>query len=175
MKKTIRNITCTFVLGISLLLGFLTQAQAADFKMGVIDLRYIVTNSAESKALQAKLKKEFAPREQELIAREKSFKELIEKLQRNAAIMGVAEKAKLEKEASAKQKELQTLQLKFQEEGANRQREEMQKLLDKIQKSINQVAIKEKLDMVFVNDAVPYPGHQKDITQSVMQNLSGKS
>lgn len=166
---------CTVVLGLSLLLGLTTQVQAADFKMGIVDLRYLVTNSAESKAIQAKLKKEFGPREQELITREKSFKELVERLQRNAAIMGAAEKAKLEKEASAKQKELQRLQIKLQEDGANRQREEMQKLLDKIQKSINQVAIKEKLDVVFVNDAVPYPGHQKEITQEVMQHLSGKS
>jgi outer membrane protein len=169
MKKMINKIACAVALGLTLLST--SAVQASDLKIAVIDMRQVLTTSAEAKAVQAKLKKEFGPREQELISRDKTFKEMIEKLQRNAAIMSAAERSKLEKDITTKQKELQTLQIKFQEDGTKRQQEEAQKLFDKIRKAINQVAVQNKFDMVLVNEAVPYFGNQKDITQPVMQVL----
>ena len=172
MKQTINKMACTLALGATLL--FSCAAHAVDLKIAVLDMRYIMANSNESKAVQAKLKKEFAPRDQELISREKALKELAEKLQRNGAIMSPAERAKLETDGNNKQKELQRLQLKLQQDVNTRQRDEMQKLLDKLQKAIAQVVAKKKLDMVLLSDAVPYAGHQPEITQDVMQTLAGK-
>lgn len=169
MKLTINKMACSLALGVALL--FCGVAQAADLKIAILDMRYIMANSAESKAIQAKLKKEFSSREQELIAREKTFKDVVEKLQRNGAVMGPAERSKLEADAGAKQKELQRLQVKLQEDATTRQREEMQKLLDKLQKAISQVVVKKKLDMVLLSDAVPFAGQQPEITQEVMQTL----
>lgn len=173
MKNTINKIALGLAFGLTLLSSSVTQA--ADLKMATIDLRQIMLGSSEAKAIEAKLKKEFGPRDQELISKDKSFKETVEKLQRNAAIMSVAERTKLEKEAGMKQKELQRLQAKFQEEGSKRQQEETQKFLDKVKKSVTQIALKEKLEVVFLSDAVPYCNNpQMDITQKVIQNLAGK-
>lgn len=172
MKLTINKMACTLALGVTLL--FSCVAQAADLKIGVLDMRHIMANSNESKAIQAKLKKEFTPREQELLSRDKNFKEVVEKIQRNGSIMSPTERTKLETDAGNKQKELLRLQTKLQEDATTRQREEMQKLLDKLQKAISQVVAKKKLDMVLLSDAVPYAGHQPDITQDVMQTLAGK-
>lgn len=173
MKKTISKIAVGLTFGLALLSSNVTQA--ADLKIATLDLRKIMLTSPDAKAIETRLKKEFGSKDQELIAKDKSFKETVEKLQRNGAIMSVAERTKLEQEAGAKQKELQRLQMKFQEEGGKRQQEETQKFLDKVKKSVTQVAVKKRVDMVLLSDAVPYFNNpQMDITQEVMQHLAGK-
>jgi len=146
---------------------------AADLKIATIDLRQAMASSPDAKVVEAKLKKEFTPKEQELVAKEKSFKEMLEKLQRNGAVMSSTERGKLEQDLATKQKDLQRLQMKFQEEFNKRQQEEVQKVFSKVKRAVNEVALKEGLDMVLVNEAVLFTSNTKyEVTQKVIQNLS---
>ncbi len=142
---------------------------AAEAKIGVIDMRAVVTNSPHAKAAMEKLKNEFKAREEKIMAQEKSLKEKSEKLQRNSAVMSEAEKAKLEKDVMAGQRDLQRMQAEYREDAAMRQQEEMKKVIDKVTAAIDDIAKKDKYDLIFVREAAPYASKQMDITEKVIK------
>lgn len=164
------------ILPLSLTLaGFSSQAVAEEIKIGVIDMRTIVTTSTQAKDAMEKLKKEFKGREDKIIATEKSLKEKSEKLQRNSAVMSEAEKLKLEKEVIASQRELQRMQTEFREDAQIRQQEEMKKLVEKINGAVAELAKKEKYDLVIHSEVVPFSSKNVDITDKVMKAIAASA
>jgi outer membrane protein len=116
-----------------------------------------------------KLKTEFKAREDKIMAQEKTLKDKMEKLQRNSAVMSEAEKTKLEREVRTGQGELQRLQTEYREDAAMRQQEEMKKVIDRVNAAIDEVAKKDKFDLIFVREAAPYATQQYDITDKVLK------
>lgn len=145
---------------------------SAEMKIGVLDMRTVMTQSAPAKNAMEKLKKEFKTREDQLVSTDKSLKEKADKLQRNAAVMSEAEKTKLEREVVAGQRDLQRLQNDFREDAGVRQQEETKKLFEKINKVVDDIAKKEKYDLIIHKDVAPYTTQQLDITDKVMKAIS---
>jgi outer membrane protein len=156
----------------ALLLTFSVQSFATNLKIGVVDFREIVATSPQAKEIGEKLKQEFKAREEAMINSEKSLKDKSEKLQRNAAIMSEAEKNKLEREVVAGQRDLQRLQYEFREDTSLRQREEMQKFMEKIQVVIRELAQDQKYDLIIQSEVMPYVGKNIDVTDQVLKKLA---
>lgn len=150
-----------------------TPVMAQEARIGVIDMRTIISSSPQAKAVSEKLKNEFKAREEKIIAADKALKDKSEKLQRNSAVMSEAEKAKLEKDVMAGQRDLQRLQAEFREDAAMRQQEEMKKLIEKINTVVQEVAKKEKYDLIIHSEAAPYSSKQIDITDKVVKSITG--
>ncbi|MBS0289093.1 MAG: OmpH family outer membrane protein [Proteobacteria bacterium] len=149
-----------------------TYAQAdGGLKIGVIDMRTIVNTAPQAKEAMEKLKKEFKAREEKIVSSEKALKEKAEKLQRNGAIMSEAEKGKLESEVLADQRKLQHLQTEFREDATIRQQEEMKKLMDKINHVVDDIAKKEKYDLIIHKDVVPFAAKTVDVTDKVLKAI----
>ncbi len=144
----------------------------AEIKIGVIDMRQIINNAPQAKEAMEKLKKEFKAREDKIISAEKSLKEKADKLQRNSAVMSEAEKSKLEKDVVSNQRELQHLQAEFREDAAIRQQEEMKKLMDKVNTIVEDVAKKEKYDLIIHKDVVPFAVKTVDVTDKVIKAIA---
>jgi outer membrane protein len=167
----VRALTKSIVLMASLAV-FPTLALADGLRIGVIDMRTIMSSSPQAKAVGEKLKAEFKTREDQMIAAEKSLKEKSEKLQRNSAVMGEAEKSKLEKEVVMAQRDIQRMQAEYREDATLRQQEEMKKLIDKINVVVQDVAKKEKFDLIIHAEAAPYSTSQINITDKVVKAIS---
>lgn len=148
------------------------QALADNLKIGVIDMRVVITTSSQAKDAMDKLKKEFKAREDKIVAAERTLKEKADKLQRNSAVMGDAEKAKLEKEVVSGQRELQHLQAEFREDAALRQQEEMKKIVDKVNAAVQDIAQKDKYDLIIQKEVVPFAAKTVDVTDKVMKAIS---
>lgn len=166
-----RALTKSIVLMASLAV-FPTLALADGLRIGVIDMRTIMSSSPQAKAVGEKLKAEFKTREDQMIAAEKSLKEKSEKLQRNSAVMSEAEKSKLEKEVVMAQRDIQRMQAEYREDATLRQQEEMKKLIDKINVVVQDVAKKEKFDLIIHAEAAPYSTSQINITDKVVKAIS---
>lgn len=171
-ERIVKKITKAIALVGSLFLVNTNAAFANELRIGVIDMRTIISSSPQAKAVTEKLKSEFKARDEQIIAAEKSLKEKSEKLQRNSAVMSEAEKAKLEKEVMTGQRDLQRLQSEFREDAAMRQQEEMKKLIEKINAVVKDVAKKEKYDLIIHSEAAPYAATQIDITDKVVKSIS---
>ena len=136
-----------------------------------MDVRAILSESKQAKAISEKLQKEFSAREKELMAQDKALQEKAEKFKRDSAVMAEKERTTMERDLVNAQRDLQRLQAEFNDDTNMRQQEEMQKFLEKVRTAVNSVAEKGKLDLVIHSDAAPYVNDRLDITKQVVQTL----
>jgi outer membrane protein len=143
-------------------------AFADNIRIAVIDMRQVIANSPQAKAVMDKLKQEFKTREDQILAVDKSLKEKSEKMQRNGAVMSEAEKSKLEREIMGAQRDLQRMQGEFREDATIRQQEEMKKLVDNINKIVQDIAKKENYDLVVHAEAASFVSQKINLTDKVV-------
>jgi Skp family chaperone for outer membrane proteins len=87
------KLLCKLILGAALVAGaWLTQAHAADLKIGFIDADRINRESVPAERATKKLEKEFAPREQELRKLEQQIKTLQGQLEKDSLTMSESDR-----------------------------------------------------------------------------------
>jgi outer membrane protein len=141
----------------------------AEIKIATIRATELIRESPHYKAAETKMRAEFDKRQGELETTGKALAEDIKKFQRDADIMSPDERAKKEKDLSARQVDFQYTQQKFREDAAARDRELTQDLMGKIKEAIEKVAKEKGLDLV-VQDPV-YSTPAMDVTDEVLKVL----
>lgn len=155
------------------LISSLPLQAMAETKIGVVDMRALMANSPQAKASVEKMKKEFKPREDKIVAMDKALKEKTEKVKRDSAVMSEAEKAKAEKELIASKRDLDRLQGEFREDAMARQQEEMKKIYEKITKAVEDLAKKEKYDLILPLEIAAFANPQLNVTDKISKDVNG--
>ena len=83
-----RNIV-TFALAATLSLAAAAGAEAQAIKIGVVNFGKLLEESPQAKSAQQALENEFLPRQRDVAAQQKSLQDKREKLQKEAAVMGL--------------------------------------------------------------------------------------
>jgi outer membrane protein len=147
-----------------------SQAVAAETKIGFVNTERILRESALAKASQQKLEAEFSKREKSIQESVTKFRETTEKLERDAAVMAESERVKRQREAAELERELQRRQREFREDLNQRRNEELAVVIERANKAIRQIAEAEKYDIIF-QEAV-YASPRIDITEKVLRSLN---
>lgn len=145
---------------------------AAELKVGVVDLRKLVDQSAQSQKSQAELKKEFQPRETKLVSEQKELKKMEEKLEKDMAVMSEADKRKLEKELIDRGREFKRSMDEMRQDYGLRANQEMAKIQKVVQEAIQSVAKEQNFDLILV-DGVAFAKDSLNITTEVEKKLGG--
>ncbi len=154
-----------------LMLG--TGVRAADFKIGFIDAERINRESAPAERSSKQLEKEFAPRAQELQRREAQMKSLQGELEKDGMTMSESARRGKEQELGRLNLDFQRMQREFREDLNIRRNQELQALLERVNRVIKQIAEAEKYDLI-VQDAV-HRSPRIDITDRVLKALAADS
>jgi outer membrane protein len=167
------KLLCKLILGAALVAGAcLTQAHAADLKIGFIDADRINRESVPAERATKKLEKEFAPREQELRKLEQQIKTLQGQLEKDSLTMSESDRRSRESELGRQTREYQRLQREFREDLNLRRNEELAALFERANKVIRGIAEAEKFDLI-LQEAV-YRSPRIDITDKVLKALSAE-
>ena len=145
-------------------------AVAAETKIGFVNTERILRESALAKASQQKLEQEFAKREKSIQESVVKFREITEKLERDAAVMAESERVKRQREAAELERDLQRRQREFREDLNQRRNEELAVVIERANRAIRQIAEAEKFDIIF-QEAV-YASPRIDITEKVLRSLN---
>lgn len=97
---------------------------------------------------------------------------MLEKQQRDAALMSETQKTEMLRKMESLKAELQLKGKALDEDMRRRNGEEQNKLLVKVQKAISAIAEKEKYDVVLQRGAVIYVKPTSDISSKVVEALS---
>lgn len=143
-------------------------ASAQELKIGVVNIPALMQRAPQTKASMDALQEEFAPRQREILARQKEYEELGTKFQKDAAVMGETERRNMEKELRDLQREVGRLQNEFQEDLNLRQNEEMSNLQVALLQEIQAYAAQEGYDLL-VGDGVLYASGAVNITEQVLR------
>ena len=167
MKTTFKRLLILSFAAVSLV-GF--DAVAADYKIGVVNAVGVLEAAPQADVARKKLEKEFATRDRELVAAQKSLKGLEDRMVKDGAIMSETERSRLERDIVNKRRELKRDQDEFREDVNFRRNEEFGKIQRDIVEAIREVAQKEKFDLV-LGEGVIFASKAVDITQNVINHL----
>lgn len=155
------------VLGVAVVAVFALPASAQDAKIGVVSLQAIVERAPQTKAVMDALREEFAPREREIVAKQKEIEELQAKVQKDLAVMGETERRNAEKNLRDLGREFERLRTEYQEDSNLRQNEEFGVLQRSVLKEVQDYAQAQGYDLI-VGEGVLYVSSTVNITEAVL-------
>ena len=156
------------VVAVALLAAIAVPASAQELKIGVVNIPALMQRAPQTKAAMDALQEEFAPRQREILAKQKEFEELGTKFQKDSAVMGETERRNMEKELRDMQREVTRLQNEYQEDLNLRQNEEMSNLQVALLQEIQGYASQQEYDLI-VGDGVLYASGAVNITEDVLR------
>jgi len=145
-------------------------AQAADFRVGVVDTERVLRESAPALKAEKRIEKEFSGRDQEIKKLMKQVRELQSLLEKDAGTMSDADHRNKERELTAMNVNLQRMQREFREDLNLRKNEELAIVLEQANKAIQVIAETERYDLI-LQEAV-YRNPKIDITEKVIKYLA---
>jgi outer membrane protein len=116
------------------------HARAADPKIGYVNLQAAMNDVEEGKAAKAELKKEFDQKQRVLDDKQNELKKLKEDLDKQAIVMSEETKREKQMDFERRVMEVQQLFVKLQQELAEREREKMKVIIDKMELVIKEIA-----------------------------------
>lgn len=158
---------------LSLLLLVAVSALAQPLKIGFINGTRIEFESESTKRAIEQIKKEFAPREQQLQALQKQGVELRAELDRDGAKLNPADIQAKEKRLTALSQQFEQMQRSFAEDMEFRQREARSRLIGEINTVVTAIAEAEKFDLI-LQQAI-FTSGQVDLTERVIKELAKRS
>jgi len=165
LNKMVNRALMTLVL-----LGAPLAAQAES--IAVVDMGAVFEQLPQREQISQSLKSEFGDRMAEVQKMQDEMRSMMEKQQRDGALMNETQKTELSRKFEALKSDYQLKGKALDEDLRRRQGEEQNKLLVKVQKAINTIAEKEKYDLVLERRAVVYVKPNADISGKVVEALS---
>jgi outer membrane protein len=143
---------------------------AQELKIGVVNVPVLMQKAPQAGVAMDALQEEFAPRQREVLAKQKEFEALSEKVQRDVAVMGETERRNADKDLRDLQREVARLQNEFQEDLNLRRNEELGNLQRSLLKEVQEYAQSAGFDLV-VGDGVLYASNAINITENVLKAM----
>jgi outer membrane protein len=169
----LKTFTKTLIAGAILSSALLTTAvQAADQKIGVVDVQGITRSLPQFAEIAQVVTAEFKDQIQEVNTQSEEYNFLVQKLQRESATMSEAEKKKLEDQIIALQTTLQEQTGPLQQNMQRREQEEQRKLLGLVMQAIEKIAESGKYDVVLNRSTTPFVKPEFDISQEVLKQVT---
>lgn len=147
-------------------------AVSQEIKIGFVSTERVFREAAPAVEALKRLEKEFAPREAEIKDVTEKARALKQKLEKESMTMSASERRNNETELGRLSRERQRLEREFREELNLRKNEELAAVLQRANKVIQEIAEKEKFDLI-LQEAV-YRSPRLDITDKVIQALDNK-
>lgn len=146
---------------------------AAEFKIGAVSIGKILNDAPQAQQANARLKKEFEPREKSLVDAQKSLRGMEQKLERDGAVMSDGQRRNLERDIRTQARELQRAQEEFRDDLNLRRNEELGKFQKQVAEVISGLAKEEGFDLILSEGAVVFASERVDMTEKVLKRLTG--
>ena len=154
----------------ALALSLVVPVHAEDYKLGAVNAVRVLEQSPQAEKARSIIEKEFAPRDKQLVAKQKDLKALEDKLSKDGAIMSESERSNLERDIINKKRDLKREQDEFRDDFNFRRNEEFAKIQKDILEAIQAVAKENNYDIV-LSDGVLYASKKVDISSLVIEYL----
>lgn len=144
-------------------------AQSAELKIGYVNTERVFRDSQQALKAQRKLEKEFQGREQDIQKMIKHARDLQSYLEKEGLTLSEVERNKKQRDLANLSRDLQHAQREFREDLNQRRNEEFASVQDRARKAINDIAERERFDLIIEN--VVYASPRVDITDRVLKLL----
>jgi len=143
---------------------------AAGLKIGYVDTGRLLEEAPQARAATEQLKREFAPREEEMIVIQNELKALEDRLARDGAVMSESERKRMSVDILAKKREFRRKQEEFREDINLRRNDAIGTLQDQIKQAIEKVGRDGNYDLILY-EGIAFANPALDITDIVLKGL----
>jgi len=151
----------------------LPMSALAEIKIGYVVVEKVLKEAPQTVVSNKKLEKEFKSRTDGLQKKVKAIQKQDKDYKKNSVTMSESERQKAQKKIQNAKIDIQRIERELREDIDIRRREEIGKLQQQINKSIEDLAKKEKYDLILYQ-GVAYASKGIDITNDLIKAL-GKS
>jgi outer membrane protein len=151
----------------------LPMSVLAEIKIGYVVVEKVLKEAPQTTVSNKKLEKEFKSRTDGLQKKVKGIQKQEKDYKKNSVTMSESERQKAQKKIQNAKIDIQRIERELREDIDIRRREEIGKLQQQINKSIEDLAKKEKYDLILYQ-GVAYASKGIDITNDLIKSL-GKS
>lgn len=169
--KSWRVVARVCLLGVALAPGL--QAHAADFKVGFVNVAIVLDQAPQAARARARIEREFAPRDREILSQQQEIRALEDKLVKNAAVLSTSERERQEAELRQRKRELRRSEEEFREDLNLRRSQELSALQRMVTEVIQDMARGENYDLI-MTDGVVFAGDRVNITKRVIERLKSE-
>lgn len=159
------------LLGLMLVHG--VAAHGADFKVGFVNVSIVLDQAPQAARARARIEREFAPRDREILSQQQQIRTLEDSLVKNAAVLSASERERQEAELRQLKRELRRSQEEFREDLNLRRSQELSALQRMVTEVIQDMARGEKYDLI-MTDGVVFAGDKVNITKRVIERLKSE-
>ena len=153
-----------------LLLPASVSAEMELFKIGYVVVERVLKEAPQTASSNKKLEKEFKSRTDGLQKKVKSIQKQEKDFKKNSVTMASDERQKAQKKIQNSKIEIQRIERELREDIDIRRREEIGKLQQKINEAIEEMAKKDKYDLILYQ-GVAYASKEIDITDKLIKVL----
>ena len=152
------------------------RAQAADDKIGYVDLQRALEETNDGKAAKAKLKSDFDKKQKELDEKQEELKKAKEDFDKKSALMKDDAKAKAAGDLQARFLQLQETFGRLQKDLATKESEATRGILAKLSGVVQKIAEREHFAMVLErSSSVVYGKPALDVTNEVIRTYNSQN
>lgn len=144
----------------------------AEIKIGFVNAAQILDKAPQANAAREKLKKEFQPRDREIIAKQEKLKNMEAKLTRESAVMSQEKRNDLNADIREMRRDIKRSQDDFRDDFALRRNEAIAEFQKQVQEVILEFAKREKYDAI-ISEGVVYANEKTNITDDILAELKG--
>lgn len=145
------------------------HAQTTEMRIGVVNVARLLEQAPQAQAAMSALQQEFAPRQRDIVAIQRSLQEKQQTYDRDGPVMAEAERLSLEREIRDQQRDLEREQNDYLEDLNIRRNEELGKLQRSLLQQVQTHARNAGYDLVVAD--VLYYSSAIDITDEVLRRL----
>lgn len=168
MNKFIKSVVFTVAASSALL----AASASAEQKLAVVDIQAVMQQLPQTAKMVEALKAEFQDDGAEIAKLEQDIKYNQEKKKRDSALMAKKDIEALDKEIMELYKTYQEKGKALQQKSQVRQNEETNKLLGLVKQAIDNIAAKEKYDLVLRAETATFVKPELDISNQVVEQVS---
>ena len=161
------------IIGAVLALLLVPTLNAAELKIGVVNVASVLEQSPQKEKALARLEQEFSTRSKSLERKVKDLRARQAKLAQDGAILSADERKAKERQILSEQRELKRLGDEYSEDLSIRRTEELRKLEKDIAETIIALAKKESYDLVLYQGVI-HASDSINITKKVLEILKSK-
>ena len=155
---------------LGLLLACGPVAYAENFKVGFVNVAIVLDQAPQAAAARARIEREFAPRDREILSQQQEIRALEEKLVKDVAVLSASEREHQEARIRQFKRELRRSEEEFREDLNLRRSQELSALQRMVTEVIQDMARGENYDLI-MTDGVVFAGDKVDITRRVIERL----
>lgn len=163
-----RRVARVWLLGLLLACG--PGAYAQDFKVGFVNVAIVLDQAPQAAAARARIEREFAPRDREILSQQQELRALEDKLVKDVAVLSASERERQEAEIRQLKRELRRSEEEFREDLNLRRSQELSALQRMVTEVIQDMARGENYDLI-ITDGVVFAGDKVNITRRVIERL----